>query len=273
VSPIRCHRQSSRRRGDEERGSRPWPPARRPTCTRGGRGLPTSAGSSRRVRSTMTPWTGFAEGRRVAREWPGPHAVRSLAELEDVEAAWGHRRGRGLGDAHTRSVSSPGDRRLAAAGLVQLYLRSETLENPWRHVARGSGCKRRPGICSAPQHLLGQRDENRHVTTMMVAHLRRIAPEIGRRAERARQLDARGRWSRAADHQDRAIGRGYASLVGRDDRPVRHRAKPDPPVPGRGGHDRRDRRGRRPISAPATMSDTWWRSRSTRPSAMASASA
>jgi hypothetical protein len=68
--------------------------------------------------------------------WPGPHAVRSSAELEDVEAAWGHRRGRGLGDAHTRSVSSPGDRRLAAAGLVQLYLRSETLENPWQHAAR-----------------------------------------------------------------------------------------------------------------------------------------
>jgi pyruvate,water dikinase len=39
--------------------------------------------------------------------------------------------------------------------------------------------------CSTLQRLVALRDECRHVTTMMVAHLRRVALEIGRRASRA----------------------------------------------------------------------------------------
>jgi pyruvate,water dikinase len=39
--------------------------------------------------------------------------------------------------------------------------------------------------CGALQQLVALRDECRHVTTMLVAHLRRLAMEIGRRASRA----------------------------------------------------------------------------------------
>ncbi|HTO13648.1 MAG TPA: PEP-utilizing enzyme, partial [Candidatus Binatia bacterium] len=43
-------------------------------------------------------------------------------------------------------------------------------------------------VCRALQRLLALRDECRHVTTMLVAHLRRVALEIGRRASRAGTL-------------------------------------------------------------------------------------
>jgi rifampicin phosphotransferase len=43
-------------------------------------------------------------------------------------------------------------------------------------------------VCSALQHLLALRDECRHVTTMMVAHLRRLVLEVGQRACRAGSL-------------------------------------------------------------------------------------
>ena len=45
-------------------------------------------------------------------------------------------------------------------------------------------------VCGALQRLVGQRDENRHVTTMLVAHLRRLALELGRRATRDGRLAA-----------------------------------------------------------------------------------
>jgi pyruvate,water dikinase len=43
-------------------------------------------------------------------------------------------------------------------------------------------------VCSALQRLLALRDECRHVTTMLVGHLRRLALEIGRRGTRAGTL-------------------------------------------------------------------------------------
>jgi pyruvate,water dikinase len=43
-------------------------------------------------------------------------------------------------------------------------------------------------VCSALQRLVALRDECRHVTTMMVAHLRQVALEIGRRASEAELL-------------------------------------------------------------------------------------
>jgi phosphohistidine swiveling domain-containing protein len=43
-------------------------------------------------------------------------------------------------------------------------------------------------VCSAVRRLLALRDECRHVTTMLVTHLRRVALEMGRRAARAGRL-------------------------------------------------------------------------------------
>ena len=45
-------------------------------------------------------------------------------------------------------------------------------------------------VCDALQRLLALRDECRHVTTLHVAHLRRLALEIGRRAARVGALAA-----------------------------------------------------------------------------------
>ena len=92
--------------------------------------------------------------------------------------------------------------------IVQLYLRAETLENPRQHVARRREIQRAATkevrdtlrgarwllfsiVCSALQQLLAQRDENRHVTTLLVTHLRRVALELGRRAKQAGILDER----------------------------------------------------------------------------------
>jgi rifampicin phosphotransferase len=93
--------------------------------------------------------------------------------------------------------------------LIQLYVRAGQWPEPARHAAErrrvrlaatdevrralGSrygwfGCAWRRSVfaivCGALQRLLALRDECRHVTTMMVAHLRRVALEIGRRAAR-----------------------------------------------------------------------------------------
>jgi rifampicin phosphotransferase len=43
-------------------------------------------------------------------------------------------------------------------------------------------------VCSALRHLLALHDECRHVTTMMIAHLRRLVLEVGERARRAGSL-------------------------------------------------------------------------------------
>ncbi|HEY3097436.1 MAG TPA: PEP/pyruvate-binding domain-containing protein [Methylomirabilota bacterium] len=91
---------------------------------------------------------------------------------------------------------------------VQIYLRAKTLENPHQHVARREQIQRAARqevrdalrgarwllfsiVCSALQRLLAQRDENRHVTTLLVSHLRRVVLEIGGRATQAGVLDAR----------------------------------------------------------------------------------
>jgi pyruvate,water dikinase len=92
--------------------------------------------------------------------------------------------------------------------LIQLYMRDGT-EDPADHAAERLAVRRvatdevrralREGrgwlafrlrwsvfsiMCDALQRLVGLRDECRHVTTMLVAHLRRIVLEIGRRAAR-----------------------------------------------------------------------------------------
>jgi pyruvate,water dikinase len=98
-------------------------------------------------------------------------------------------------------------------GVIQAYLRVPQLESPERHEAarrrvrtmakREARLTLRAGrpwwtfawqwtalsiVLSALQRLIGHRDENRHVTTKLVAHLRRIALEIGRRAVRDQRL-------------------------------------------------------------------------------------
>jgi pyruvate,water dikinase len=94
--------------------------------------------------------------------------------------------------------------------LIQLHVRAGTHEDPARHAAERVLVRRaareearrelRRGrgrlafgvrwlafsiVCRALQHLLALRDECRHVTTLLVAHLRRLALEIGGRAARA----------------------------------------------------------------------------------------
>src|SRR5262249_182989 len=71
----------------------------------------------------------------------------------------------------------------------RLRVRQAAKDDVRQALARGSG---RPAfaarwaaftiVCDAVQRLMALRDECRHVTTFMVAHLRRVALEIGRRA-------------------------------------------------------------------------------------------
>ena len=97
--------------------------------------------------------------------------------------------------------------------LIQLHVRAGATQDAARHAAerchvrRGAMADVRGALhqgyghlafmtqwalfrimCSALHRLLALRDECRHVTTMMVAHLRRVALEIGRRASRDRVL-------------------------------------------------------------------------------------
>jgi pyruvate,water dikinase len=91
--------------------------------------------------------------------------------------------------------------------IMQLYVRADGWTEPVRHAAERRHIREaamaevrqalsaHPGrigraarwttfsiVCSALRRLLALRDECRHVTTMLVAHLRRIALEIGQRA-------------------------------------------------------------------------------------------
>jgi len=93
--------------------------------------------------------------------------------------------------------------------IIQLHLRVGTQEDPARHAVErrlvrqaatdevrrelrcGQGRLAFAGrwvafsiVCDALQRLLALRDECRHVTTSMVAHLRSVALELGRRATR-----------------------------------------------------------------------------------------
>jgi len=97
--------------------------------------------------------------------------------------------------------------------MIQLYVRAGATESAARHAAERAHVRRgamaqirrtlRDGrgplafaaqwtafsiVCSAVKRLLALRDECRHVTTMLVAHLRRVALEMGRRASRAGTL-------------------------------------------------------------------------------------
>jgi phosphohistidine swiveling domain-containing protein len=138
--------------------------------------------------------------------------TRCLAALDDFLAEFGHR---GPYESDVMSARF-GEDPTPVLRLVQLYVRSGTREDPVRHVAerrrireaararvrrdlrRGRG---RLGfatrwlafviVCDALQRLLALRDECRHVTTMLVAHLRRLTLEIGERATRAGLLGTR----------------------------------------------------------------------------------
>ena len=97
--------------------------------------------------------------------------------------------------------------------LIQLHVRAGARETAARHVADRRRVRRAAMaevrralhqgrgrlafaaqwtvfsiVCNALQRLLALRDECRHVTTMLVAHIRRVVLEIGRRASRAGTL-------------------------------------------------------------------------------------
>jgi pyruvate,water dikinase len=138
--------------------------------------------------------------------------TRCLAELDDFLAEFGHRGPYESDVMSARFSENPAP----VLQLIQLYVRAGTSEDPVRHVAerrrvreaararvrrelrRGRG---RLGfatrwlafviVCDALQRLLALRDECRHVTTMLVAHLRRLTLEIGDRATRANLLATR----------------------------------------------------------------------------------
>jgi rifampicin phosphotransferase len=131
-----------------------------------------------------------------------------LADFEGVLLAFGHR------GPFESDVMSPrfGETPELLLEIVQMYLRAPALEDPARHEAyrrrlreaaeRQVRLALRDGpwltfvfqstilsvVGGALQRLVAQRDENRHVTTLLVAHLRRIAQEMGHRAARAGHL-------------------------------------------------------------------------------------
>ena len=137
--------------------------------------------------------------------------TRFLAELDRLLQEFGHR-GRFESDVMSPRFAEDPEPLLR---VIQAYLRSTSVENPDRHEAERKRIRRaardevrlalRAGrswstfaqqwglvsiVCAALQRLLAQRDENRHVTTLLVAHLRRLALEIGRRAVRDGRLAA-----------------------------------------------------------------------------------
>jgi pyruvate,water dikinase len=128
---------------------------------------------------------------------------RFLDALDEFLEEFGHR-GR-----HESDVMSPrfADDPLPLLRLIQLHVRARTHEDPARHAAERQLVRRaareearrelRRGrgrlafgvrwlafsiVCRALQRLLALRDECRHVTTLLVAHLRRLTLELGRRA-------------------------------------------------------------------------------------------
>lgn len=134
---------------------------------------------------------------------------RFLAELDGLLREFGHR------GPYESDVMSPRFREdpEPLLRIIQAYLRVPTLETAEHHAAERRRIREeakeetrralrtgRPWltfalqwtlvsiVCAALQRLLAGRDENRHVTTLHVAHLRRIALEIGRRAARDGRL-------------------------------------------------------------------------------------
>ena len=131
-----------------------------------------------------------------------------LADFERVLLEFGHR------GPFESDVMSPrfGEKPELLLEIIQTYLRAPAVEDPARHEAYRRrlreaaerevrlALRERPWLTfvlqsailsvvgGALQRLVAQRDENRHVTTLLVAHLRRIAQEIGHRAARAGHL-------------------------------------------------------------------------------------
>jgi pyruvate,water dikinase len=129
--------------------------------------------------------------------------TRFLADLDELLGEFGHR------GPFESDVMSPrfADDPEPILRTLQAYLRAPHLESPDAHQAerrrireaardearaalRAGRTRLASGlrwaivsvVCSALQRLLADRDENRHVTTMLVTHLRHLALEIGRRA-------------------------------------------------------------------------------------------
>jgi pyruvate,water dikinase len=170
--------------------------------------LGTLAAGEPRARAFFSDELG---GDVLERYRPTLAGTRCLAELHDFLAEFGHRGPYESDVMSARFAENP----TPILRFIQLYVRSGTPEDPVHHVAerrrvreaarararralrRGRG---RLGfaarwlafviVCDALQRLLALRDECRHVTTMLVAHLRRVALEIGERATRAGVLAA-----------------------------------------------------------------------------------
>lgn len=138
--------------------------------------------------------------------------TRCLAGLDDFLGEFGHR---GPYESDVMSARF-GEDPTPVLRFIQLYVRSGRPDDPVRHVAERRRVReaararvrrtlRQGGgrlgfavrwgafviVCNALQRLLALRDECRHVTTMLVAHLRRVTLEIGERATRAGVLSER----------------------------------------------------------------------------------
>jgi len=128
-----------------------------------------------------------------------------LAELRAFLREFGHRGPYESDVMSARFADDPGP----VLQLIQLHVRAGATQDAARHAAERSHVRHTAVadlrralhqgrgrlafvaqwtlfrlVCSALHRLLALRDECRHVTTMMVAHLRRVAQEIGRRASR-----------------------------------------------------------------------------------------
>ena len=135
--------------------------------------------------------------------------TRFLGEFDRLLDEFGHRAPFESDVMSTRFAEDPEP----LLRVIQAYLRVPQLDSPERHEAARRRVRKRAQrearltlragrpwwrfacqwtalsiVLSALQRLIGHRDENRHVTTKLVAHLRRVALEIGRRAVRDRRL-------------------------------------------------------------------------------------
>ena len=137
--------------------------------------------------------------------------TRFIAEFDRLLSEFGHR---GPFEADVMSPRFSEDPE-PLLWMILAYLRLPALESPDRHEADRQRIREaanaearlslragRPAltfamqwsvlsvVCAALRRLLADRDESRHVTTLLVAHLRRVALEIGSRAARAGRLAA-----------------------------------------------------------------------------------
>jgi pyruvate,water dikinase len=145
--------------------------------------------------------------RDAAREYRNAlDGTRVLAELESFLREFGHR------GPYESDVMSPrfAEDVTPVLRLIQLYARAEAREDPARHALERQRVRQEATdvvrlalaggrgrlafgwrwlafsiVCRALQRLLALRDQCRHVTTALVAHLRSVALELGRRAENA----------------------------------------------------------------------------------------